>query len=81
MSGNPNNTNTFHQSALYNHQNGLYNGTNFQNNLSKNSTPSETISASSINLKKVTSISSDPRATQAEQISQIIQDRGSSISL
>ena len=65
-----------HQTALYNHQNGLYNGTNFQNNLSKNSTPSDTISASSINLEKVTSISSDPRATKAEQISEINQVRG-----
>lgn len=70
-----------HQTALYNHKNGLYNGTNFQNNLSKNSTPSDTISASSINLEKVTLIGSDPSATRAEQISEINQVRGSTISL
>ena len=71
-----------HQTSLYIAEDHLNKAIIFEKNISKkNSTPSDTISASSINLEKVTSISSDPRATRAEQISEINQVRGSAISL
>ena len=71
-----------HQTSLYIPEGDLnkaiiYGKDNSKNNL----TPSDIISASSINLEKVTSISSDPSATRAEQISETNQVRGDPISL
>ena len=71
-----------HQTSLYIPEGNLNKAIIFEKYISnKNSTPSDTISASSINLEKVTSISSDPRATRAEQIGEINQVRGNSMSL
>lgn len=71
-----------HQTSLYIPEGELNKAIIYeQHSLKNNLTPSDTISASSINLEKVTSIGSDPGATRAEQISEINQVRGSAISL
>ena len=71
-----------HQTSLYIPEGDLNKAIIYGKNNSKNNLiPSDTISASSINLEKVTSISSDPSATRAEQISETNQVRGDPISL
>jgi len=71
-----------HQTSLYIPEGDLNKAIIYgKDNSKNNSTPSDTISASSINLEKVTSISSDPSATRAEQISETNQVRGDPISL
>ena len=66
MSGNPNNTNTFHQSALYNHQNGLHEGIKFNENSGQKITPSQNFGVTSS--EKITPIGLEPRPNGASKI-------------
>lgn len=54
------------QTALYNHQNGLYEGLEFQKKSEKKITPSQNLEVTS--LQKVTPLGRDPGAAQAQQV-------------
>lgn len=55
-----------HQSALYNNQNGLYEGLEFQKKSEQNITPSQNFGVTS--LQKVTPIGLEPHPAGASQI-------------
>jgi hypothetical protein len=63
MTENPNLSQSFHQSALYNFQNGLHEAITFQENAK---TPQKNIEA--ISSEKVVPLGREPHPTQAQQV-------------